>query len=381
MTSAADDLVSASPPQPGRRRFVGALSAGTLAAPLLAPGAVRAAEAQSFRMQTSWPGSNLYNEFASDFARKVGEMSGGRLRIDVLPANSVVPAFSLLEAVHKGILDAAHSVPGYWYGKNPAYALFGNGPSFGMDGNLLLAWVEHGGGRQLYEELQRTMKFEVRGFLYGPMPTQPLGWFKKEPKSAADFKRLRYRTSGLAVDMYKEMGAEVLSLPAADIRQAIESGVLEAAEFVGGTPDRQLGLPEMMKLCMLQSYHQPAECFELLFNRRKFDALAPELKAIIENAAKAASSDMAWKIAQTYSQDHLAMREKQQVRFVRTPQSILEAQLRAWDRVIRTKSQDNPLFARIIDSQRQWASRVVGWQTEVLVPSDLAYRHYFGKPA
>ncbi|MBI2309150.1 MAG: TRAP transporter substrate-binding protein [Rhodocyclales bacterium] len=365
------------PLQTGRRRFLCGMAAGTLAAPMFA----RASEALTFRMQTSWPASNLYNEFAGDFARKVGEMSGGRLRIDVLPANSVVPAFSLLEAVHKGIVDAAHSVPGYWYGKNPAYALFGNGPSFGMDGSLLLAWIEHGGGRKLYEELQRTMKFDVHGILYGPMPTQPLGWFRKEPKSDADFKRLRYRTSGLAVDMYKEMGAEVLSLPAADIRQALQSGILDAAEFVGGTPDRQLGLPDIMKLCMLQSYHQPAECFELLFNRKKFDALAPELKAIIENAAKAATTDMLWKVAHTYSQDHQAMRETQQVRFVRTPQSILEAQLRAWDRVIRSKSQDNPLFARIIKSQRAWASRVVGWENDVLVPNDLAYRHYFGKPA
>lgn len=377
VTPTADRSASLSPEHPGRRRFVCALGAGALAAPL----AARASEVQTLRMQTAWPAANLYNEFAGDFARKVGEMSGGRLRIEVLPAGSVVPAFGLLEAVHKGAVDAAHSVPGYWYGKNPAYALFGNGPSFGMDGNLLLAWIEHGGGRQLYEELQRTMKFDVHGILYGAMPTQPLGWFRKEPKSDADFKRLRYRTSGLAVDMYKEMGAEVLSLPAADIRQALQSGVLDAAEFVGGTPDRQLGLPEIAKLCLLQSYHQPAECFELLFNRRKFDALSPELKAIVDNAARAASTDMAWKIAHTYSQDHQAMREKQQVRFVRTPQSILEAQLRAWDRVIRSKSQDNPLFARIIASQRAWASRVVGWESEVVVRSDLAYRHYFGKPA
>ncbi|MFC5301192.1 TRAP transporter substrate-binding protein [Azospira restricta] len=370
-------MPSALPPDVGRRRFVLALAAGTLAAPAV----VRAGEVQTFRLQTAWPAANLYNEFAGDFARKVGEMSGGRLRIDVLPAGSVVPPFSLLEAVHKGIVDAAHSVPGYWYGKNPAYALFGNGPSFGMDGNLLLAWIEHGGGRQLYEELQRTMKFEVHGILYGSMPTQPLGWFRKEPKSDADFRRLRYRTSGLAVDMYKEMGAEVLSLPAADIRQALQSGILDAAEFVGGTPDRQLGLPEVLKLCMLQSYHQPAECFELLLNRRKFEALPPELKAIIDNAARAASAEMAWKIAHTYSRDHQAMREAQQVRFARTPQSILEAQLRAWDRVIRNKSQDNPLFAKIIDSQRAWAARVVGWENEVVVRSDLAYRHYFGRTA
>lgn len=332
-----------------------------------------------FRMQTSWPSGNLYNEFAIDFARKVAEMSAGRLRIDVLPANSVVPAFGLLEAVHKGVVDCAHSVPGYWYGKNPAYALFGNGPSFGMTGDLLLAWVEYGGGKALYHELQRMMKFDVHGFLYGPMPTQPLGWFRNEPKSDTDFRGLRYRTSGLAVDMFKEMGAEVLALPAAEIRQAIQKNLLDAAEFVGGRPDRQLDLPEVLKLCMLQSYHQPAECFELLFNRRRFEALPVDLKSVIENASKAASTDMVWKIAHSYSTDHQLMRDAQNVKFVRTPRIILQAQLRAWDRVVRAKSLDNPIFAKIIESQRKWAARVVGWSNDISVANELAYEHYFAK--
>jgi TRAP-type mannitol/chloroaromatic compound transport system substrate-binding protein len=309
-------------------------------------------------------------------------MSGGRLKIDVLPAGAVVKAFDLIDAVNKGTLDGGHGVSAYWYGKNTAYSLFGTGPSFGMDANMLLAWVEYGGGKALYDELQhQIMKFNVQGFLYGPMPTQPLGWFKKQIKSPDDLKNMKYRTVGLSVDVFKEMGASVVALPGGEIVPSLDRGVIEAAEFNNASSDRLLGFPDVSKICMLQSYHQPLELFEILFNKKKYDGLSTELKSIIRYAAQASSADMSWKAVDRYSTDYLEMQAKQGVKFYKTPESILTAQLAAWDRVVAAKSKDNPFFAKVIESQKKFAGRAVKWAQDTIVSPDLAYAHYFGKKA
>ena len=364
---------------PRRRSLLkgAAVAAGAMSAPMVA-----VAQTTSFRFQSTWPTKDIFHEYALDFAKKVNEMSGGRMKIDVLPAGAVVKAFDLLDAVHKGTLDGGHGVTAYWYGKNSAYSLFGTGPSFGMDANMVQGWMEYGGGKALYDELQHTvMKLDVEGFLYGPMPTQPLGWFKKEVKSAADFKGLKYRTVGLSVDVFKEMGAAVVALPGAEIVPALDRGLIDAAEFNNTSSDRLLGFPDVSKICMLQSYHQPVECFEVLFNKKKYDALSADLKNIIRYAAQASSADMSWKAMARNSQDYLDMKEKQGVKFYRTPKEILQAQLVAWDKVVAAKSAENPFFAKVVDSQRKWAQRVVGWYQDVTVPGDLAYTHNFSKKA
>jgi len=359
-----------------RRGFLGA-AAAVAAVPVVA----KAQQAPiSLRFQSTWPTKDIFHEYALDYAKKVNEMSGGRLKIDVLPAGAVVKAFDLIDAVHKGTLDGGHGVSAYWYGKNSAYSLFGTGPSFGMDANMLLGWVEYGGGRDLYNELQhKVMKLNVEGFLYGPMPTQPLGWFKKQVTKPDEFKGLKYRTVGLSVDVFKEMGAAVVALPGAEIVPGLDRGLIEAAEFNNASSDRLLGFPDVSKTCMLQSYHQPLECFEVLINKTKYEGLAPDLKNLIRYAAHASSADMSWKAMARYSQDYYDMQSKQNVKFHRTPKEILQAQLVAWDRVVAAKSAENPFFAKVIDSQRKWAQRVVGWSQDVTVPGDIAYQHYFTK--
>ena len=362
-----------------RRRFLGAAAVAAAAAPAVA----KAQQAPiALRFQSTWPTKDIFHEYALDFARKANDMSGGRLKIDVLPAGSVVKAFDLLDAVHKGTLDGGHGVAAYWYGKNSAYSLFGTGPSFGMDANMLLGWMEYGGGRALYDELQhQVMKLDVEGFLYGPMPTQPLGWFKKQISGPADFKGLKYRTVGLSVDVFKEMGSAVVALPGAEIVPALDRGLIEAAEFNNTSSDRLLGFPDVSKICMLQSYHQPIECFEILFNKKKFDSLPPDLKHVIHYAAQASSADMSWKAMARNSTDYFEMRDKQGVKFFRTPKEVLQAQLAAWDRVVAAKSAENAFFAKVIDSQRKWAQRVVPWAVDVMVPNELAFQHFFGKKA
>jgi TRAP-type mannitol/chloroaromatic compound transport system substrate-binding protein len=250
-----------------------------------------------------------------------------------------------------------------------------------MDANMLLSWFEYGGGKQFYEDLhQNVMKFDIVGFIYGPMPTQPLGWFKKQVTSSADFKGLKYRTVGLSVDVFKEMGAAVVSLPGGEIVPGLDRGLIDAAEFNNASSDRLLGFPDVSKICMLQSYHQPLEAFEIMFNKKRYDALPADIKAIIANAAQASSADMSWKAIDRYSKDYEGMKA-QGVKFYRTPKEILQAQLAAWDKVVTAKSAENPLFAKIIESQRKFAARVVPWSDDFIVSNELAVQHYFGKKA
>ena len=311
---------------PRRRFLAGATAAGSAALgfPMLA----RAQGPVTLRWQSTWRAKDIFHEYALDFARRVNDVTGGDLKIDVLPANAVVPAFGLLDAVSKGILDGGHGVLAYHYGRHNALALWGSGPSFGMDANMLLAWHKYGGGKELLRKVYAAVGARVVSFLYGPMPTQPLGWFKKPVTRPEDFKGLRFRTVGVAIDVYTGMGASVVALPGAEIVPAMDRGLLDAAEFNNATSDRGLGFADVSKVCMLQSYLQNAEQFEILFNRAKFDALPAKMKAIVESAVEAASADMSWKAVHRYSQDYAEMQAKDKVRFYKTPDAILKRQRR-----------------------------------------------------
>ncbi|MCX7198634.1 MAG: TRAP transporter substrate-binding protein [Proteobacteria bacterium] len=366
---------------PPRRKFLAGAALGTGVAagfPMIA----RAQQPITLRWQSTWPAKDIFHEYALDYAKKVNEMSGGRLRIDVLPAGAVVRAFDLIDAVAKGTLDGGHGVSAYWYGKNSAFSLFGTGPAVGMDANNFLAWMAYGGGQALYDELvQNVLNLDVVGFVYGPMPTQPLGWFKKPVQNAAQLKGLKYRTVGLSIDVFKAMGASVNALPGGEIVPAMDRGLLDAAEFNNASSDRLLGFPDVSKVCMLQSYHQPAEAFEILFNRKRYDALPADMKSILKTASEAASADMSWKAIHRYSQDYIEMREKQGVRFFKTPDDVLRAQMGAWSTVVNEKRKENPFFAKVLDSQMAWARRTVTWSMDTMVDPRIAYNHWFGQKA
>ena len=364
-----------------RRKFLsGAAGAGAVALgfPMIAKGQ---ATPIAMRWQSTWPAKDIFHEYANDFAKKVNDMTGGELKIEVLPAGAVVPAFGLLDAVTKGTLDGGHGVLVYHYGKQNALALWGSGPSFGMDANMLLAWHKYGGGKDLLTKLYNSINAGVVSFPYGPMPTQPLGWFKKPITNMADFKGLKFRTVGLSIDVFTGLGAAVNALPGGEIVPAMDRGLLDAAEFNNATSDRILGFPDVSKVCMLQSFHQNAEQFEIMFNKARFDSLAPKMKAIIENAVEAASADMSWKAVDRYSKDYAEMQAKQGVKFYRTPTAILQQQLTAYDAAAAKKSGENPLFKEIEASQRAFAERAVRWDLDTNVSRGMAFNHYFGKPA
>ena len=351
-----------------------AVAAGALSAPMIAT----AQTTTTLRFQSTWPAKDIFHEYANDFAKKVNDMAGGKLKIEVLPSGAVVPAFQLLEAVNKGTLDGGHGVVAYHYGKQAALALWGSGPAYGMDPNMVLAWHNYGGGKVLLEEIYKSINMDVVSYLTGPMPTQPLGWFKKPIAKVADLKGLKFRTVGLSVDIFTELGMAVNPLPGGEIVPALDRGLIDAAEFNNATSDRILGFPDVVKNCMLQSFHQSGEQFEILFNKAKYDALAPELKAIIDYAVQASSADMSWKAIQRNSQDYLELK-KQGIKFYKTPDAILRAQLEAWDKVIEKKSKDNPLFVKVLDSQKAFAARASQWQNDYMVDFKMAYNHFFSK--
>ena len=364
-----------------RRKFIaGTTAAAAGTATLGFPMIAKAQGPISFRFQSTWPSKDIFHEYAQDFAKVVNDMTGGDLKIEVLPAGAVVPAFGLMEAVSKGTLDGGHGVLVYSYGKSNSLALWGSGPAFGMDANMMLAWHKWGGGKDLLEKLYASVGGNVVSFPYAPLYTQPLGWFKKPMTKPEDFKGLKYRTVGISIDVFTAMGASVNALPGGEIVPAMDRGLIEAAEFNNMSSDRALGFADVSKICMLQSYHQNAEQLEITFNKTKYDALPAKMKAIIANAVDASSAQMMWKAIDRNSQDYIELQTKEKVRFYKTPASILRAQLAAYDAAAE-KKMGTPLFKDIVESQKKFAQRAVKWEQDVVVDRKMAYDHYFGAKA
>ena len=361
-----------------RRKFLKAATgaaAGTAA--LGFPMIAKSQAPITWRFQSTWPAKDIFHEYAQDYARRVNEMASGKLKLDVLPAGAVVAAFGMQDAVSTGVLDGGHGVCAYWYGKNKAFSLFGTAPAFGWQANDLLGWFYYGDGQQFYNELLNDiLKVNVVGWLTGPMPTQPLGWFKRPITDAAQMQKLKYRTVGLAADLMNEMGAAVTIIGGPDIVPSMDRGVLDAAEFNNPSSDLALGFPDVSKVYMVQSFHQDMECFEIIFNKAKYNALPKELQAILKYAAESASADMSWKWQKRYPED-LVKIEKQGVKVYETPPSVLQAQLAAWDKVLARLSADK-FFEKVITSQKAWAKTVVGYRAQFESPRGLAADHFFG---
>ncbi|MDB5314631.1 MAG: uncharacterized protein JWO26_3826 [Rhodospirillales bacterium] len=369
-----------------RRGFLAGAAAVAVGAGTLAMPNVSRAQTVTLRFQSTWPQRDIFHEFAGDYVSRVNAMAGGRLRLELLAAGAVVGAFQLLDAVSSGTLDGGHGVPAYWFGKNKAFSLFGTSPPWFGDANQLLGWYHYGGGEALYRELMADIvRVNCVSFMTGPMPTQPLGWFKNPIERVEQIRGLKYRTVGLAADLMTEMGAAVISLPGGEIVPALERGVIDGAEFNNPSSDRMLGFPDVAKVYMIQSFHQRTESFEVLFNKPKFDSLPDELKAMLKFGAESASADMSWKLQDRYSRDLLQMAQTQGVSVRQTPRPVLDAQLRAWDVVIARLEADNsspangPFFKKVCDSQREWCRRVGSFFLRYEASPVISFNHFFAR--
>lgn len=358
-----------------RRKFLrGSAVAGAAA---LATPAVAANHGTTLKMQAAW-GGGIFLENANSFASRVNEMSGGSLQIEVLPVNSVVKTSQMQDAVHRGVLDAAHYVSAYWYGKSKAASLFGTGPCFGWSSNEMLGWIHAGGGQELFDELMDNLRLNVVSFFNSPMPAQPLGWFQEEIKDASQMEGLKYRTVGLAADVLLEMGMSVVQLPGGEIQPAIKSGLIDAAEYNNPTSDRDFGMQDVSKHYHLASYHQSQECFEVTFNKDKFNGLSAEHQAIIKNASMAESAGFYWGNTKRYADDLVKLQEADGVNVYRTPDSVMAEQLAAWDIVADRIAGEDAFFAKVMDSQKAYAKDVMNYLNMNQPDYKLAYNHYFG---
>ena len=248
---------------PSRRKFIGTAAVGATGAAITSFPMISVAQSPIvLKMQGAWGAKDIFNEMAEEYVKRVNEMAGGRLRIDYLVAGSVVKPFEVMDATNKGVIDGAHTVAVYWYGKSKVASLFGSGPITGCDAAQNLAWIAKE-GQPFYDELMKKLGIDVVSFCAMPMPTQPLGWFKKPIKSAEELKGFKYRTVGLAADLMQEMGMKVTQLPGGEIVPAMERGVIDAFEFNNPTSDRRFGAQDVAKNYMMGSYHQAMEFFEI----------------------------------------------------------------------------------------------------------------------
>jgi len=365
-------------PAASRRKFLtGAAAATAGAATLGFPMIAKSQAPIVIKMQGAWGAKDIFNEMAQEYVTRVNEMAGGRLRIDYLVAGAVVKPFEVMDATSKGVLDACHSVPVYWYGKSKVASLFGSGPINGCDAHQTLAWIYRGGGLALYNELLGKINLDVVGFFAMPMPTQPLGWFKKPITSAAGLKGLKYRTVGLAADLFQQMGAKVTQLPGGEIIPALEKGVIDAFEFNNPTSDMRFGSQDVIKNYMMGSYHQAMEFFEIAFNKKKWATIPKDLQAILQYAAEAASSANWWTAMDNYSRDLIELRDKHKVNIIRTPKSIMAEQLKAWDVLTAKMSSEDPFFAKVVASQKAWAKRVAYYMFVNEADYKLGYEHIY----
>jgi len=363
-----------------RRRFLtGAAGVAAGGAAAVAMPQVSRAQTVTLKMQGSWGKADPWNGFAEDYVKRVEEMAGGRLKIDYLVSGAVVKAFQVQDAVHKGVLDAAHTVPVYWYGKNKAASLFGSGPINGCNAEQTLGWMYYGGGLDLYRELvQDVLGLNIVGFFAMPMPTQPLGWFTERITTADQLKGLKYRTVGLAADLFQELGVTVTQLPGGEIVPALERGVIDAFEFNNPSSDRSFGAQDVRKVYMMGSYHQAMEFFEIMFNKPKYDALPKEHQAILKYSAEAASASNYWRAMDQYSSDLQWLINEAGVKVYRTPDDVFDVQLKAWD-VLTERLTADPFFKKVVESQRAWAKRVVFYELINSADFKRGYEHIFGE--
>jgi TRAP-type mannitol/chloroaromatic compound transport system substrate-binding protein len=342
-----------------------------LFAALLVANAATASAQQKIRMQTAVPSASIYFELLKRYADRVDKMSGGRIKIEVLPDGAIVPAFEILDAVDKGIVEAGYAWTHYWSGKHPAAGLFSNpmaGAGAGLDQISHVAWLLEGGGYQLYNKLYSdVLKLNVVPLFVQPMGPDPLGWFKRPIKDVADFKTLKYRSPpGITGEIFKEMGIAAVALPGGEIVPAAQRGTIDAAEWIGPADDRNLGLHTVWKYYYLQGLHQSTDVGEVLFNKTWFDKLAPDLQEILRGAALASMMETYSFNVYRNAQAVIELREKHQVQVLDTPKDFFPEFVRATNVVLDRYAAKDPFFKEVLESQRNFGKTVVPYWTKIL---------------
>jgi TRAP-type mannitol/chloroaromatic compound transport system substrate-binding protein len=338
------------------------------------------AQQVNLKMQSTWPASLTLHENFLHLVDRVGKMSGGQLKIDAMPAGQVVPAFEVLDATNKKVLDGAHAWAAYWTGKSKTAVLFTGGPggTFGMDFIDVMGWMHHGGGIELYQEFyQKELKLNVVVLPILPAGPQAFGWFKRPIKNLADFKGMKCRQTGIAAEVFQRMGMQTVNMPGGEIIPSAQRGVIDCAEWVGGVEDLRLGFHNVWKYHYTPGMHENVTIGELIINGDVWKSLKPEHQEMIKVGANDAF--LVW-WAKWQKQNAEALKELQEkhgVRILRTPPDILVEFLKAWDSLAAEESAKNPFFKRVLESQREYASVVVPAKRFYFPPYSFAANYYW----
>ena len=338
------------------------------------------------KMQSSWPAGLTLQDNFRFFAERVDKLTAGQLKIEALAAGQVVTAFEVLDATHKKVIDGAHSVTYYWIGKSKAATLFASTPAgpFGMDTMDFMGWVYEGGGLELWWDFyQKELKLNVIAFPILPSGPQAFGWFKRPIKSLADFKGMKCRQTGIVAEIFQKMGMQTINMPGGEIIPSAQRGVIDCAEWVGGIEDLRLGLPQVFKYHYVPGVHESSIVGELLINADVWKALPAQQQEAIRSAAT--ETLVRWWVKwQKQNADAIdEMRTKYSTQILRTPPEILIAFLKAWDEIAKEESAKNPFFKKVLDSQREYAAKVVPAKRFMFPPYSFLANYYWpeAKPA
>ncbi len=369
-----------------KRRSIGsamALVALVLALAMLVGGERAPASAQAprvLKMQATWPASSMLYDNFKMFAERVDKMSGGRLKIETLPAGAVVPPFEVLEATSRKVLDGAHAWAGYWVGKNKAAILLTGGPggTFGMDFVDYMGWMYEGGGWELYQEFYRdVLKQNVVVFPILPAGPQAFGWFKRPIKNWNDMKGLKCRETGMAGEVFAAAGMKVVNMPGGEILPAAERGVIDCAEWVTPGEDIKMGFHNIWKYYYMPGMHENVTVGELLINQDVWKSLAPDIQEIVKSAATETFVRFQAKFNQENAAALVKLQQEHKVQVLRTPDDVLKTFLKAWDQVAEKEAAVSPFFKKTLESQRKYASLLVPARRFMYPPYEFAANYYW----
>src|SRR3989441_11861678 len=335
---------------------------------------------KAYKFQSTWPASLTLQDNFKMFAERVDKLTSGQVKIEALAAGQIVPAFEILDATHKKVIDGGHGVAYYWVGKNKAATLFSATPAgpFGMDHFDFLGWLNEGGGMDLYWEFYRDiLKLNVVGWPIGGASPQAFGWFKRPIKNLADFKGMKCRQTGIVAEIYQRMGMQTVNMPGGEIIPSAQRGVIDCAEWVGGVEDLRLGFQNVWKYHYTPGVHENVTIGEIVLNGDVWKSLSPTHQEIIKSAANETFL-VWWAKWQRQNADAIKeLQEKHGVRILRTPPDILIEFLKTWDQIAAEEGAKNPFFKKVHDSQRAYASLVVPAKRFMFPPYSFVANYYW----
>jgi TRAP-type mannitol/chloroaromatic compound transport system substrate-binding protein len=351
-----------------------------LAVALSGTTAALAQQPKNYKFQSTWPASLTLQDNFRFFTERVDKLTSGQVKIEALAAGQIVPAFEILDATHKKVIDGGHGVAYYWVGKSKAATLFSATPAgpFGMDHFDFLGWLYEGGGMDMYWEFYRDiLKLNVVAFPIGGSSPQALGWFKRPIKNLADFKGLKCRQTGIVAEIYQRMGMTTVNMPGGEIIPSAQRGVIDCAEWVGGVEDLRLGLPQVWKYHYTPGMHESNSMLELIINGDVWKGFTPQQQEAVRSATL--ETFVRWGVRwQKQNADAIEeMRTKHGTQLLRTPPEILIEFLRTWDKMAAEESAKDPFFKKVLESQRTYAAKVVPAKRFMFPPYSFAANYYF----